>query len=319
MTSKPIDTAAHPPVADQDPQLNLAPLPMRVEAEESEIETLVRKTTQEALERAQNITTAEVERMLEARAKLISTIRAIAIKQTAPEDWTLYRAKDGSVVGVPAAAAALKMRRWAGISIMNHRGMEGGEGPTVREIKSATKETVTLIEGYADGMCGRDKMPAVYFSVRSDDQFIGRAGKDTPRKGGPREQDLMSCWRTGIDSKIVRMMTGTTKVSETELKKLEIDTSRCVKGSGFGTGQQRESGRVADAGAAEDAEGLWNECVKRTSGTEVKAEELLKEITKGKNFAGFTDWKRMTQDWQIENAWKALRAHEVFGDEPQGR
>lgn len=291
----------------------------RIEREETEVQEILNRTTQESLQRLPNVSVAEVKRVLEARAELISTIRSIAIKQTAPEDWTLYKARDGSVLGVPTAAAALKIRRWAGVSVMNHRGMTGEQSPSVRQGKNQKGEDIVVIEGFADGICGRDIMPGIYFSVRSDDQFIGRAGADTPRKGGPRQEDLMSCWRTGIDSKVVRCMTGTTKVSEAELKAHGVDTSRCVKGSGFGTSGQRDAARVADANAAGGAQALWDEIVKRTSGSEVPATELLKDCTKGKNFAGYTDHKRMTQDWQIEKAWEALRAHEVFGDNAQGR
>lgn len=312
-------------------QLDLAPLPPRVENEENEIEAILKRTTEESLDRAPNITVADVKRILEARLEIIQTIRSIAIKVTAPEDWTLYRARDGSVVGVPTAAGALKMRRWAGVSIMNHRGMEGGAetGPTVREISNSLKEKVTLIEGYADGICGRDRMPAVYFSVRSDDDFIGRASpKNNRRPGGPREQDLMSCWRTGIDSKIVRAMTGTTKVSEIELKAQGIDVARCVKGSGFGNAQERAAGSVAEGGVKEASDALWNDILKATHGDLDVAAGVLVDCTKrpkdpkkagDKGFDGFRSPDRFTQLWQVENARKKFESHEVFGREPQGR
>jgi hypothetical protein len=321
-------TAASEALDAEQMTLSSVPTPIeRIEREDSEVQQILSKSTQDALQRNANVTVAEVKRVLEARAELIRTIRDIAVKQTAPEDWTLYRARDGSVLGVPTAAAAMKIRRWAGVSIMNHRGMDGEPSPTVREAKNAKDESIIVIEGYADGICGRDTMPGLYFSVRSDDQFIGRAGADTPRKGGPRQEDLMSCWRTGIDSKVVRCMTGLTKVSESELKALGIDTARCVKGSGFGTASERAAGAVAEGGVQEAAKALWDEICKAVHGDLAMAADVLVDITKrapdpkkkdDKGFAGFRSADRFTQIWQVENARKKFEAHEVFGRHPQG-
>jgi hypothetical protein len=309
-------------------QLSLTPVE-RIEREESEVQEILNRSTQDSLQRMPNVSVAEVKRVLEARAELISTIRTIAIKQTAPEDWTLYRARDGSVLGVPTAAAALKIRRWAGVSIMNHRGMDGEPSPTVREAKNAKDEKIIVIEGFADGLCGRDTMPGIYFSVRSDDQFIGRAGADTPRKGGPRQEDLMSCWRTGIDSKVVRCMTGTTKVSETELTAHGIVTARCVKGSGFGNAQERSAGSVAEGGVKEAAEALWKDILRSVNGKVDEAKSVLKEITsypafKGRDgsevraFAGIDTPEKFTAIEKVRKAADKFQKHAAYVPPPAG-
>lgn len=261
----------------------------RAEAEETEVQRLVAKSMDDAIARTPNLTVEEVTRVLEARMKLIQTVREIGIKLTAPQDWTLYRARDNSILGVPNAAGNLKIRRWAGVSVFNHRGVNGEPGkPTVREGKSASGETITIVEGLADGRSGSsDVMPGVYFCVRSDDDFIGRATKkNNPRAGGPREQDLISCWRTGIDSKIVRMMTGTSKVSEDELKRLGIDVTKCTKGSGFGNAQDRAAGSVAEGGVMEAAGALWKDIMRGVNGDIPKARSVLKEITSYPSFKG---------------------------------
>jgi hypothetical protein len=317
-------------------QLALTPVE-RIEREESEVQEILNRSTQDSLQRMPNVSVAEVKRVLEARAELISTIRTIAIKQTAPEDWTLYRARDGSVLGVPTAAAALKIRRWAGVSIMNHRGMDGEPSPTVREAKNAKDEKIIVIEGFADGLCGRDTMPGIYFSVRSDDQFIGRATVDNnPRKGGPRQEDLMSCWRTGIDSKVVRCMTGTTKVSQTELVALGIDTKRSVQGSGFGTAQDRAAGSVAEGGVKEAGAALWKDILRSVNGKVDDAKTVLKEITsypafKGRDgsdvkaFAGIDSPEKFTTIEKVRRAADKFQQHAAYvpppaagADEPEG-
>jgi hypothetical protein len=307
---------------ETDPrQLDLASASERAERDETEIQQIIKRSTEEALLRLPSISMVEVKRVLEARMELIKAIREIAVKLTAPEDWTLYRARDGAVLGVPTAAAAMKMRRWVGISIINHRGMNGEPMPTVRPTKNAKGEDIVLVEGLADGICGRDTMPGIYFSVRSDDQFIGRAGADTPRKGGPRQEDLMSCWRTGIDKKIVAGMTGTTKLSEAEMKTLGIDTARCVKGSGFGNASERAAGAVAEAGLPEEAEALWKEILRCKNGDVEAARTMLREITSypaGKNkttgqdyraFAGIDSASNFTEIRKVKIARDKLLKH----------
>jgi len=330
--SSPSNTPATEVLDRDQPHLPMTLAPAeRIEREESEVQEILQKSTKEALERMGNVTVAEVKRVLEARAELISTIRSIAIKQTAPEDWTLYKARDGSILGVPTAAAAMKIRRWAGVSIMNHRGMAGEPSPTVREAKNAKEEKIIVIEGFADGICGRDLMPGIYFSVRSDDQFIGRAGADTLRKGGPRQEDLMSCWRTGIDSKVVRCMTGTTKVSALELTTHGIDTNRCVKGSGFGNAQDRAAGSVAEGGVKEAADALWKDIVRSVNGKIEDAKSVLREITSYpakegayKAFAGIDSAEKFTTIDKVKRAADKFQKHPSYvppaagGDEPEG-
>ncbi|HKQ97124.1 MAG TPA: hypothetical protein VJV75_04545 [Candidatus Polarisedimenticolia bacterium] len=278
------------PADPEDRQLPLAAPPTaieRIERDETEVEEILKKSTQDSLLRLPNVSLAEVKRVLEARAELIKTIREIAIKQTAPEDWTLYKARDGSVLGVPTAAACLKIRRWAGVSIFNHRGLDGAEMPALREAKNTKGENILIIEGLADGQSGRDLMPGIYFSIRSDDDFVGRATvANNPRRGGPRQEDLMSCWRTGIDAKVVRAMTGTTKVSAVELVALGIDVARCVKGSGFGNAQERAAGSVAEGGVKEAAQALWKDILRSVNGKVEDAKSVLREITSYPSFKG---------------------------------
>jgi len=280
-----------------------------------------------------SITEKEVERILNARAALIKTVRAVAIKMTHPHDWTLYRARDGSVVGVPAAAACLVMRRWAGISIRNHRGTDGRPSiPTRQETVNGKGEPIFYLEMLADGFWGQNAEPdteSVLANLRSDDQFTGRTQRED-RFGGPRPEDLALSLRTTLDSKVVRVMLGITKVTEEELKAHGLDIAKCTKGSGFGTSSERAAGAVAEEGVRAAAEQLWNEILRRTGGKADEAKKVLKDITsypsfKGRDgsqvpaFGGLDSWERFTTNEKILKAAEKLKKHEVFGDSPQGQ
>ncbi len=64
---------------------------------------------------------------------------------------------------------------------------------------------------------------------------------------------------------------------------------------------------------------LANDVLEHTSGDKEAAAQLLKEITAGKGFDGFTSTAGMKLGWQFENARKKLKEHKTFGDNPQQR
>jgi len=309
---------------DQPP---LAPLPDDIRKEETELQTVVRRTTMDALTMKDGITEKDVERMLAARLKIVQTMRLFALKLTQPEDWTLWRDNEGHVVATPRASAMLRVRPWFNVSVFNHRSMDGRPGePTTSEIQKGDKK-VTVLEMQCDVRLGTDILEGIPFSIRSDDQFIGRAAREE-RYGGPREQDLLSCLRTGLDKKAIAMAIGITKVPETELAAAGIDVKRCYKGSGYGSSSERSAGKVAEEGVPELAKALWDEIVRRTGGNVGEAKQVLVDITKrgpdpkkkdDKGFRGLDSHERFTQAWQVKLAEKALAVHEVFGDTPQGQ
>lgn len=320
------------PAATVDRQPDLAPLPDRIEREETEIQTILDRSTQATLARMPQLNEKQIEQILTGRAQLIKRVRAIAIGMTEPQHWTLYRARDGSVTAVPAAPACLVMRRWAGISIRNHRSMNGDPGSaTVSQVTNSKGEPVTLVEMMADGFWGQASEPdveSVYANLRSDDDFTGRTKRDE-RYGGPRPEDLLLSLRTTLDSKVVRAMLGITKVAGDELARHGIHLEKCTKGSGFGTSTERAAGKVAEEGVRPSAEELWKEILRRTAGKVDEAKQVLKDITsypafKGRDdkmvpaFAGIDSWERFTTIEKVLKAAEKLKKHEVFGNQPQG-
>jgi hypothetical protein len=264
---------------------------------------------------------------LENRSKALATLRRMGIAMTKPADWTLYKGKDGTIVGVPSASACATIRKLYGITIGNYRPRDarGIADPTVQNVETGKGKKVMIVELFADGYCNvtGEAVPEVYFSVRSDDDFRGRNlhGEAPGRDGEPRVQDMKSACRTGLDSRITRVLTGLTKVTDEELRTAGVDVEKCRKGQGFGTSADRGAQTVAAPDVKTAADAFREEILKRVNGDPEAAKALLKELTAGnkpgkdgKVFPGWDNVSRFTELWQIDAAWKKLRAHSVFGD-----
>ena len=253
--------------------------------------------------------------------------RSRDIASTSPQDWTLYAAQDGKVIGCLRDSGGRKVAPWYGISISNHRGVDGQKGIPTRTTETKTIDgeevEVEVLEMLADVRRGDMLAEGVYMCVRSDDHFIGRTNRQE-RLGGPRRQDLRACLRTMTDTKCIRVITGLNKVPGPELVESGIDLALCHHGHGYGTSGQRQGERAAtktaEKGVPELAETFWNELTKRTAGSDVSPQELLLDCTKvaatdkRKAFDGRKSHKSFTAEWQLKAAWAGLKRHEIFGD-----
>jgi len=293
------------------PERPLGPVPPDIEAEDRAAGAI----RDENIIRLEHIDPEAVEMRLQARERALATLRKVAIKSTHPFDWTLYKDKDGRVVGVPRDSAAVQIRKWLGISIFNYRPLSANGVPEAVITREVGEEgsTITVAEMWADGTCSLTGEPieGVYYAVRSDKPFIGSGTL----------QDLKASCRTGLDTKVTRILSGLRKVPEETLVSLGVDTTKSHKGMGYGTSADRQAGKVADAGVQEAAAKLREEILKRVGGDTSAAKQLCREVTKGdkagadgKVFQGFDTVDRITQSWQLEAAWKKLRAHPTFGD-----
>lgn len=316
-------------------QLDLPELPKEVEEAQTELQTVLRNTAMEAMVNREEITEAEVQRMIDARFRIVQTYREKALRLTRGEDWLLWKDREGNVVATPKASAMLKIRPWFNCAIYNHRGLDGlADRPSQRIVEKGPenkKVKVTVLEGLCDVRLGKDVMQGIYFSVRDDDQFIGRAAREE-KHGGPRPEDLWSSWRTGIDKKALAMILGFTKVNLDDLKASGIDTTKCSRGSGFGTATERAAGSVAEGNVREEAEKFWKDILKRCNGEMNAAKEVLKDCTAypaGKNretgveykaFKGVDSWEQITRMSSLRIAWEKLKNHPMAGDrEGNGR
>lgn len=263
--------------------------------------------------------------VLDNRRSMLDRFRAACIESTVPQDWTLFRDLDGTVIGVPRDSACRRIAKLMGVSVFNLRPKPDGAKefqPQVSQEKVEPEKdesgkvkrpgyTATIVTMIADGYCNvtGETLEDVRHELRSDDKFIGRG----------HLQDLIQSCRTGLDAKIVRILADMRKVPEDVLKEHNVDVERAYKGHGYGTSKDRAASKEADVGVKEKAEELRKEIVKRTAGDNEAARDLLRDLTKNpeKNFKGFDSCDRFTQDWQLDRAWERLRKHEVFGDHEQ--
>jgi hypothetical protein len=291
----------------------LAPLPDEIEKEEQHAVAL----RDENLTKLALIDPELIEVRLQAREKALAKLREVAIRGSHAFDWTLYKDKEGRVVGVPRDSAAVQIRKWMGISIFNYRPLEGGVPTpliTKERVKTIDKEgkvtgeaEVTVVEMWADGLCALTGEPVegVYYAVRSDKPFTGSGTL----------QDLKASCRTGLDAKVTRILSGLRKVPVDQLTALGVNVEKSHTGMGFGTSADRGSARVQEAGVKEGLEELKAEVLRRVGGDISAVKSLTIDITKSPDgkFKGFDSLDRVTKPWQVEAAWKALKAHPVFG------
>jgi len=302
---------------------NVAPVPADVHEEERESQAVVRLAGGMTIDQLAGGDPKVAQAMLETRARLLEQIQSAALKRTKPTDWTLYKDKDGRIVGILRDSGAVNVRKVMGISIFNHRPTDGQIAeprvteeriPDEREGKEGELLTCYIAEMWADGICALtgEEAPDVYVGLRSIDsknkgQFVGRG----------HIQDLKASCRTTLDSKVVRILSGLRKVSAEVLVLHGIDLEKCYRGSGWGSSEERQSGKVAEEGVADGVAKLKEELVRRTGGDAAAVRQLTLDITKSPDgkFAGFQSVDRLTKSWQLEGAWKALKAHGVFGDQ----
>lgn len=325
----PETTSPAAPAAPAKPQkslFDLAPVPpfiqSQISAEEKAAEEIARQEGAAVL--------ADPERwarFLEAREKRLNVLQKVAIRQTHAYDWTGYKDKDDRVVYVPRDSGLVRIRQWLGVSIGNYRPMDDRGSPSARVYKDTRPDgtEVDVVEMTADGYCNLTGqwILGITHAIRSDDEFIGRERKDGAKSPGEEFvslQDMKASCRTGLDAKITRLLSGLRKVPEEVLVECGIKVEKAHRGRGFGTSSDRAAGRVAEEGVAAGVAKLKEEVLRRVGGEVAAVKQVTVDITRSDRFKGFDSLDRVTQGWQLENAWKALKAHPIFGDQhqPQG-
>jgi len=319
--SEPAKTATPVSSVPQKSLFDLQPIPgaiaAQLAADDAEMVAQARKTATEQLNDPEAFA-----KFLKAREERLQILRNVAIKSTHGNDWTLYKDKEGHIVGVPRDSGLVHIRQWLGISLFNYRPVDDRGAPTPRHYKDERPDgsVVDVVELMADGFCNLTGQPvyAVLHAIRSDDEFIGRERKEGAGPMGEfvSLQDMRASCRTSLDAKITRLLSGLRKVPAEILTANGIKLDQCHRGRGFGTSSERGASRVAEEGIPEQVAKLKEELLRVTGGDAAAVKDLTKEITKSPDgkFGGFDSVDRLTKGWQVENAWKALKAHPQFGD-----
>jgi hypothetical protein len=322
--SAPVKTATPVSSIPQKSLFDLQPLPGAIAAQlAADDQELVAQARREATEKLND--PEAFEKFLKARESRLEILRKVAIKSTHGFDWTLYQDKEGHIVGVPRDSGLVHIRQWLGISLFNYRPVNDRGAPEARVYKDERPDgtSVDVVELMADGFCNLTGQPvySVMHAIRSDDEFIGRErreGAKTPGSEFVSLQDMRASCRTSLDAKITRILSGLRKVPLEILEANGIKKEQCHRGRGFGTSSERGAGRVAEEGVREGVAKLKEELLRVTGGDAAAVRDLTVEITKSDKFKGFDSVDRIAQKWQLENAWKALKAHPMFGDAARG-
>ena len=262
---------------------------------------------------------------IEARAKTIAALRFAALRGTNPEDWVLFR-QDTEEVGMLRGSGVPGIAQLYGISHRIWPRDERGNlapvraplsdqpgGPYALSVFVLAKSEVTGIE--AEFTAER----------RSDEQFTGRQVNEKMEivaRGGVAANpgDLVSALLSLARVKSVRVIGGFARVPRAELEAAWAGTGksfdRTAKGHGYGTSTERQATAVAGEDVLASRAKLRDEILRCVGGDSAAAKKLCKEITANKDFGGFDTVDRLTKDWQVERAWKALQAHPIYSPAP---
>lgn len=261
----------------------------------------------------------DAEVIFKRRCALLEACQTMAIRATRPEDWVLSKSKSGETTAMLCAPGAQVVAQHYGIEVVNirPRGPRGEFRPEERRGENGELSLTAWCDAISH-ITGKS-IEGIEASRSSKEDFTGRSDATGASKL-VQLNDLRSSLYTLLLTKSCRILAGLSRVPVETLDAAWEGTTkssdRCRKGSGFGSGSARAAAGVSEVDAKARKE-LADELLRRTGGDKQAAKDVLKEITAGKNFAGFDTTERITKSWQLENAWSKLKEHPVFGDAAQ--
>jgi len=208
----------------------------------------------------------EAKEIIEARVTVLKTLRVASIRATSPSDWLLYQAtdrRDDSVrtTGYLQDAGCQRVASLWGIEIF------GVSDPVKVSNNDGTLNFMYFVTGNGRCMITGQTIEGVEGGRASDDDFC--RGKT----GVALELAVRKSARANLDGNVVRKLSGLSSVPLEELQSAwegtGKDASRCVKGRGFGSSKDPESGSTKAAGSApkcSDCGGaMWDNRTKKQS------------------------------------------------------
>jgi hypothetical protein len=318
-----------PPISEQririlEPEV-LPPLALEISAE-TQLAALAERSLLDTLQKSENASL-----ILAKRAELMSTARHLALRATRPEDWILTKDKQDIEIAMLSGPGADQVANLFGIQILNIRPLdERGIFQPEKIVDEKDPKRYTL-RAWCDAfsrVTGR-AVQSLEASRRSDEDFTGRSvdagGAITFRGDGALDSDLRAAVQTLLRTKAVRVLGGMTRVPLSELKAAGLDTAKCRRGHGYGSGDNRRAQDGAEADVVQQAEALWKDILRRVGGDESAANQVLKEITaypahkegKYKAFDGCKSWQEINTQKRVETARSKLAKHSQFGDQAE--
>ncbi len=253
--------------------------------------------------------------LIERRAEMFETLRMAAMRDTWPRQWVAHRDRSGATICIPGSAACRRIGQLFGVQVTNKRPVNA-EGNFEPKAYGTSVDDVVEYRGWCNAKAKStgDEEFDIMAARQTSEKFIGRDGHET---------DVMLSVGTLLHSKSVRTLAGCSQVPMETLADVwkndgRKSTDQITKGHGFGSSDERGAAQVAEEGAADKANELGREILSRVGGSVDDARILCIDITSNlPKFKGFDSVRRLTQGWQIENAWKRLKAHKTYGDAAQ--
>lgn len=247
----------------------------------------------------------------EAAAELQKKMITASIRATKPQDWV----EMGGKVYLQSTGVERISPLW---------GLIFGS-PEVTEEKYADGSYAYIVTGPVGSRRTGVFYRAITGGRSSADPFFDSFDEDKPsgfKQLPPSEQadwkrdhrlppdplDVRKAAITNWTTRGASMLTGLRGLTSADLKAAGIDGVARVEYGAGGRG-----GDAVPADLAAERTKFGNEVLAATGADKEAAKKLLKEITAGKDFAGF-DWVAgIKHQWQIDNARKKLDVHPVFG------
>lgn len=263
------------------------------------------------------------------RAEMLDVCHTAAIRRTRPEDWILFRDRQGTESAMLSASGADLVAELYGIVVQNIRPMNDRGEFAPERIKREHGDAYGYRAWFdAFSRFNGRSIQGQECTRWSDEDFTGRsvsaAGALTLKPSeaiAALDSDLRASVQRLILTKAVRILCGMTRVPIADLRAAwqgtEKAVDKCKKGSGYGSGSERAADTVTDTDVVAKRDALGNEILRRVGGDKEAASVLLRECTATDKFKGWDSIARITAQWQIDAAWKKLRAHGTFGDAMQ--
>lgn len=256
------------------------------------------------------------------RSALMEALYTAAIARTRPQDWILSKDHLGTVTAMIASSGARLIAEIYEIELTNLRPLDelGMFAPILTEVGRGAFS----LRGACDATSkANGRTQPIETERRSDEDFTGRTvdgegslSFNREKKVGSWEGDVRASVLTGLETKAVRTLCSMSRVPPEELSRAWEGTGKsvdgCRKGQGFGTSNDRGAQALSDPEVKAEIEKLRAEVLRTVGGDKEAGKQMVREITTGPNFAGFDSLDRLTKTFQVQQAWKHLKAHAKY-------
>jgi len=253
--------------------------------------------------------------------EILKQIRAAALRLTGPRDWVAMKGKgatDETATCLLTSSGARRIAPLYGVtcSPAEPRTSVGTFSPEVEQGEDGEVQVGAWCQARS-ALTGEEV--TVSISRSNIEDFIGRQGVKRFKGTLVAKSDLVQSCHSGLHTKAVRELAGMKSVPIAELLAVGLKFDEITKGSGFGSASDREASAVTSGEVKASRKALADDIMQRVGGDKELARDLCKWATANPpKFDGFDSVERLTKDWQVENAMKKLKTHEVFGDKAQG-